>query len=162
MVEMGKDSERRIEEHGKKTYPEECCGIMLGRSNGGVQTVETVVEFENNQDENRRRRFFVTPQQYIQAEKLAAERKLELLGFYHSHPDHPAVPSEYDREHALPWFTYVIVSIMNREAKGMAAWLLSEDRTHFDEKDLLVEDAGSKKQEARDKKQFSTNVKVGG
>ena len=142
MIKISKEAIGKIELHGKKTYPEECCGVMLGRSDGDRQTVYDIVEFDNNQDENRRRRFFVTPKQYLQAERLASENSLELLGFYHSHPDHPAIPSEYDRDHALPWFTYVIVSIMDREAKGIAAWLLSEDRSHFNEREMLVHDSG--------------------
>lgn len=80
----------------------------------------------------------MTPNQYLQAERTAKEYKLELLGFYHSHPDHPAAPSEFDREHALPWFTYVIVSIRQAMARGMTAWELNEMR-RFEEQQLLVE-----------------------
>ncbi len=141
MIRMTKKSVLQIERHGERTYPEECCGIMLGMSKDGIQTVETIAELDNNQDENRRRRFFVTPKQYLQAERMASERNSELLGFYHSHPDHPAIPSEFDRKHALPWFTYVIVSVADGKAKAMAAWLLSETRERFDERELSVEES---------------------
>ncbi len=134
----------QIGKHGEKTYPEECCGIILGRNDGIGQVVEEIVELENEQGENRRRRFFVTPKQYMLAERIAAEKKMELLGFYHSHPDHPAAPSEFDRDHALPWFTYVIVAIANGEAKDTTAWLLSESREKFDKKELLVEEEMTK------------------
>ncbi|MCL4511140.1 MAG: M67 family metallopeptidase [Bacteroidetes bacterium] len=136
---MTKESVRQIEQHGEHTYPEECCGILLGVNKDGVQKVETVIELDNNQDENRRRRFFVTPKQYLQAERMAVERGLELLGFYHSHPDHPAIPSAFDTEHALPCFIYVIVSVAEGKAKSMTAWLLSGTRERFDERSLSIE-----------------------
>ncbi len=129
-----------IEKHGERTYPEECCGIMLGVNENDNQAVEEIVELDNEQVENRRRRFIVTPKQYLQAERIAAEKKLALLGFYHSHPDHPAVPSEFDREHALPWFTYVIISVVDQKAKDTTAWLLNETRERFTKRELLVEE----------------------
>lgn len=140
MVKVPANVISQIEKHGERTYPEECCGIMLGSNGGNDQTVEEIVELENEQGENRRRRFFVTPKQYLQAERTAAEKKLELLGFYHSHPDHPAAPSEFDRDHALPWFTYVIVSVANRKAGDTTAWLLTETRERFNKRELLVEE----------------------
>jgi proteasome lid subunit RPN8/RPN11 len=139
MIRISEELARQIEQHGMQTYPEECCGMMLGVSIDDVQTVELVMEIDNSQDENRKRRFLITPQQYLQAERIAKEKNLELLGFYHSHPDHPAVPSSFDREHALPFFTYIIVSISQAEAKNMTAWLLNENRLCFDEKTLSVE-----------------------
>jgi proteasome lid subunit RPN8/RPN11 len=113
---------------------------MLGVNNGVDRIVEEIVELENEQNENRRRRFFVTPKQYLRAERAAAGRKLELLGFYHSHPDHPAVPSEFDKDHALPWFTYIVVSITNGKAEDMTAWLLLETREGFDNKEIMIEE----------------------
>jgi proteasome lid subunit RPN8/RPN11 len=141
MIRMSELLARQIEQHGKKTYPEECCGMMLGvRANDG-QIVESIVEIDNSQGENRKRRFFITPLQYLQAERTAQEKNLELLGFYHSHPDHPALPSAFDTEHALPWFTYIIVSISEGKAKSMTAWLLNEDRSRFVEKTISMEAA---------------------
>ena len=75
----------------------------------------------------------------MRAERIATEKGLELLGFYHSHPDHPAIPSEFDREHALPWFTYVVLAVDRGEAKVMTAWELSESRDKFLERHLSVE-----------------------
>ena len=143
MIRISKDLVLQIEKHGERTYPEECCGVMLGFSGGGTQAVEAIVELENEQGENRQRRFFVTPKQYMHAERTAADRKMELLGFYHSHPDHPAAPSYFDREHALPWFAYVITSVVKGEAKDMTAWILNEAR-HFDEIEILVEETVTK------------------
>ncbi|MCL5033641.1 MAG: M67 family metallopeptidase [Bacteroidetes bacterium] len=139
MVRTSRELARRMEEHGQKTYPEECCGILLGSTDGDETVILDVVEIDNLQEDNRRRRFLITPKQYLQAERAASERNLQLLGFYHSHPDHPAIPSEFDREHALPWFTYIVLSVAYGEAKVMTAWFLSESRDRFNETPLSIE-----------------------
>ena len=139
MVRIARELARRMEEHGQKTYPEECCGILLGSNDGDETVILDVAGIDNLQEDNRRRRFLITPKQYLQAERAASERNLQLLGFYHSHPDHPAIPSEFDREHALPWFTYIVLSIAHGEAKVMTAWLLSESRDRFNETPLSIE-----------------------
>jgi len=140
MIRIPKEVVERIGRHGEETYPEECCGIVLGQMNDDYQLIEEIVGLDNEQKENRGRRFFVTPKQYLQAERMALERKLDLLGFYHSHPDHPAAPSEFDREHALPWFIYVVVSIAQGKSKDTTAWLLSEGRDRFVQKELVIEE----------------------
>ena len=141
MIRISEQLARQIEQHGVKTYPEECCGMMLGTYEHGVQIIESVMEIDNHQDENRKRRFLITSQQYLLAERIAKRRKLDLLGFYHSHPDHPAIPSAFDTEHAFPWFTYIIVSIVHGEAKSITAWQLKENRSRFEEKPFSVEAA---------------------
>lgn len=140
MVRIKENLIRQIEHHGEKTYPEECCGIMLGKNDEGVHAVEQIVELENAQEENRRRRFLISPEQYMKAEKIATEKNLELLGFYHSHPDHPAIPSAFDTEHALPWFAYVITSVEKGKAVRTTAWRLNETREHFDEQTIDVKE----------------------
>ncbi len=139
MVRISKELVRRIEDHGKATYPEECCGILVGSNYGEARVISESAELDNRQEGNRRRRFFVTPKQYLHAEHIASEKGLELLGFYHSHPDHPAIPSEFDREHALPWFTYIVLAVEKGESKVMTAWSLSETRNKFIEQALSVE-----------------------
>ncbi len=138
MVRISKESVRNIEDHGKETYPEECCGILLGTNDGDERVILDVAGLDNHQEENRRRRFLVTPKQYLEAERTASERGLQLLGFYHSHPDHPAIPSEFDREHALPWFIYIVLSVDHGAPKTMTSWLLSESRERFVEIPLSV------------------------
>ena len=140
MVRIARDVVRQIEKHGERTYPEECCGIMLGSIDEDNQIVGEVVELDNEQDENRRRRFFVTPKQYLHAERIAAERRSTLLGFYHSHPDHPAIPSEFDRDHALPWFIYVVLSVSQAKSGDLTAWLLHKTRERFDMKEVMIEE----------------------
>ena len=129
---------RRIAAHGEQTYPEECCGVMLGKEIGNERIVQETIEIDNSQDENRRRRFLISPEQYRKAERQAAERNMELLGFYHSHPDHPAAPSAFDTEHALPWFSYVIISVTKGKLDRATSWVLEDDRVRFAEQLLAV------------------------
>ena len=140
-MRISDDLVAKIRSHGEHTYPEECCGILLGSGAGDVAIVQDVVEIDNSQDENRRRRFFVTPEQYRKSEELADSRGLVLLGFYHTHPDHPAAPSDFDLNHALPWFTYVIMSVVRGQGGDVTAWLLRDDRSQFDQTTFVVERA---------------------
>ena len=121
-----------IRAHGQETYPNECCGALVGRD--GVVTA--TVALPNMTDEGPRTRFRVTPGDYRVAEKRASEAGAELLGFYHSHPDHPARPSQYDLDHAWPSFSYVIVSVRSGVSGDMTSWRLREDRSAFDEEQL--------------------------
>jgi proteasome lid subunit RPN8/RPN11 len=130
-VKITEELFRQIALHAEGTYPEECCGMILGNEGSGQRLVREIIAIDNVQDENRRRRFLISPEQYRAAERQAAERGLDLLGFYHSHPDHPAAPSAFDTEHALPWFTYLIISVIKGEAEHATAWVLEEDRGRF-------------------------------
>ncbi|MBY0497212.1 MAG: M67 family metallopeptidase [Cyanobacteria bacterium] len=121
-----------IRAHGRETFPHECCGAMLGRD--GV--VSEAFKLPNTTGEGPRRRFLVRPDDYRVAEKRAGEAGLDLLGFYHSHPDHPARPSQYDLDHAWPFFSYVIVSVMAGEDKLLTSWRLKDDRSAFDEEQI--------------------------
>jgi proteasome lid subunit RPN8/RPN11 len=130
-------AEAAIREHGRDVYPEECCGALLGNHEGEAVRVLEARPVENARRDSRERRFRIEPEQYRRLEALARERYHELLGFYHSHPDHPAVPSEYDREHALPFFHYVVLAVPSGEPGEMASFVLSEDRGTFSREDLL-------------------------
>jgi proteasome lid subunit RPN8/RPN11 len=121
-----------IRRHGEETYPHECCGALIGRAG----STAAVVALPNTTEEGPRRRFLVRPSDYRMAEQRATELDGELLGFYHSHPDHPARPSQYDLDHAWPNFAYVIVAVAQGTAREMTVWFLKEDRTSFDEGDL--------------------------
>jgi proteasome lid subunit RPN8/RPN11 len=118
-----------IRAHGCETYPDECCGALIGR---GGEIVEAYA-LPNTTEEGPRRRFLVRPADYKAAEARAEAAGLDLLGFYHSHPDHPAKPSQYDLDHAWPFFSYVIVSVRNGEALDVRSWRLRDDRSQFDE-----------------------------
>ena len=90
------------------------------------------VRFWVRRDDSPRNRFEVTAEDVRFADKTADEKKLDLLGWYHSHPDAPARPSEYDREHAWPWYSYVIVSVQNGEARDTSSWRLNDDRLGYE------------------------------
>ena len=134
---LGAGVDEAIRDHSRETYPHECCGAMLGQD--GV--VVEACPLPNTTEEGPRRRFLVRPQDYRAAERRATERGLELLGFYHSHPDHPASPSQYDLDHAWPVFSYVIVSVRKGVACELTSWRLREDRDRFDQETVTLEPA---------------------
>ncbi len=121
-----------IRRHGEETYPHECCGALIGAGN----RVTATVALPNTTEEGPRRRFMVRPSDYRVAEQKAAELGGELLGFYHSHPDHPARPSQYDLDHAWPTFAYIIVAVASGKSEAMTVWYLKEDRSSFEEGEL--------------------------
>ena len=126
-----------IEAHGRETYPHECCGALLGDGD----TVVATHPLANVTTEGPRRRFRIDDKDYLQSERQASAAGLSLLGFYHSHPDHPAEPSQYDLDHAFPTFVYPIVSIAGGEAVALRAWVLRDDRSAFDERPIDDRDA---------------------
>lgn len=118
--------------HGEATYPEECCGFLLGHMVDGENQVVAAHRAQNQREENRERRYQITPADYLAASKAAETQGLEIVGFYHSHPDHPAQPSQTDLEEAtFPGFVYVIVSILNGVSDKLTAWTLAADRSRF-------------------------------
>ena len=121
-----------IRDHGTETYPDECCGALIGRD--GVVT--DTYALPNMTEEGPRRRFRVRPADYRKAEQRADEEGAQLLGFYHSHPDHPARPSQYDLDHAWPFFSYIIVSVRGGVPEDMTSWRLKDDRSAFDQEAL--------------------------
>lgn len=132
-----------IRAHGVETYPNECCGALFGPAPSGVEGADRAVTatfaLPNTTEEGPRRRFLVRPQDYREAERRATELGVELLGFYHSHPDHPARPSQYDLDHAWPFFSYIIVSVRAGVSEDMTSWLLRDDRSGFDPEELTYE-----------------------
>ncbi len=131
-----------IRDHGREAYPEECCGAVLGRAREGGALVTRSERIPNASREMRERRFSIAPRDYLRLERRAEELGLSLLGFYHSHPDHPAAPSAYDREHALPFLHYLIVAVERGRPGKTASWVLSEDRGAFEREELRVGSPG--------------------
>jgi proteasome lid subunit RPN8/RPN11 len=125
-----------INRHGERTYPEECCGFLLGRSDDGVTSVDRVVPAANERLDSRHNRFVMSPETVLAAHKEARAAGLAVVGYYHSHPDHPAAPSEFDREHAWPGLSYLIVSIRGGQADEARSWRLRDDRERFEEEVL--------------------------
>jgi cysteine synthase B len=126
-----------VRAHGMRTFPEECCGALIGPAPGRVSEAFAL---DNTTTLERKRRFLVGPAEYRAAEARADGAGAHLLGFYHSHPDHPAVPSAFDLEHALPNLSYVIVSVRDGVPAEARAWRLRPDRSAFDEEFLEVGD----------------------
>jgi proteasome lid subunit RPN8/RPN11 len=124
----------RIRMHALRCYPEECCGFLIG--NDGTRRVHFVLEASNIAPV-RNNRYTIAPEDIIRAERTASARSLSVLGYYHSHPDHPAVPSEYDRQHAWPSYSYLIVKVMNGATDGLRSWTLT-DAGRFVEEQIEV------------------------
>jgi proteasome lid subunit RPN8/RPN11 len=133
MILIKSPAEQVMNEDAVKAYPDECCGFMYGvEESGGNRVVSMAIPVHNSSVENRQRRFEISPKDYLKAEKYALENDLLLLGIYHSHPDHPAVPSEHDRIAAQPWFSYIIISVLKGEVSDTRSWVLNE-QSIFDE-----------------------------
>jgi len=130
---IGNAHEREIREHGARAYPNECCGAILGVvSESDEKIVRALLPLSNRREgEAARTRFLVTAEDYRWAEQQARAQGLEILGFYHSHPDHPARPSEFDRDHAWPWYSYIVVRVAAGRAEEMTNWVLADDRSEF-------------------------------
>ena len=122
-----------IGRHGEATFPEECCGFLIGRAAGETTTVERLLPVDNERQDSRHNRYVIPPEAVLAAEITARAEGLGVIGYFHSHPDHPARPSEFDREHAWPGTSYVIVSIEKGKAVDCRSWRLSDDRTAFEE-----------------------------
>jgi proteasome lid subunit RPN8/RPN11 len=121
-------------------YPEECCGSILGRTDGDAAVVVRVEALDNARSNQRHRRFLISANDFRQAELEAERLGVDLLGFYHSHPEHPARPSEFDRLHAWPNLHYVIVAVALGVAGDVTSWQLTEDREAFREETILCEE----------------------
>jgi proteasome lid subunit RPN8/RPN11 len=132
-LDISHDLVEAIGEHGARAYPNECCGALLGIVTASEEKqVRELLPLDNRrQGEAARTRFLVTADDFRWAEKQARARGLEILGFYHSHPDHPARPSEFDQEHALPWYSYIVVRVARGVAQETTSWVLSDDRSQF-------------------------------
>lgn len=143
-----------IRQHGVRDYPNECCGVLLGRANEDAKDVlevvalrnlrvdgslaQEVLPVEDPSRETERNRFLIDPRDQLRVEKDARIRGLEVVGYYHSHPDHPARPSGYDREHAWPWYSYVIMSVWGGSTKDITSWVLTGDRARFESEEIEV------------------------
>jgi proteasome lid subunit RPN8/RPN11 len=141
-----------IRAHGAETYPHECCGALLGHDGGGRREALALWPLVNRREDSPQNRFSLTAEDVLSAERAARERTLEVIGWYHSHPDHPAQPSEYDREYAWPWYSYVIVSVVQGAANETTSWRLVDDRSAFATEELEIyarASAGGRRGEAK-------------
>jgi proteasome lid subunit RPN8/RPN11 len=139
MIRVPKKQLAEIREHGVRDYPYECCGLLLGRFVDDGKTVAETYPISNAREESaKRNRFLITPEELMRGERYARSRDLEVVGFYHSHPDSPAVPSKYDLEHAWPTYSYIIVSTGHGVSTDLFSWEQEADRSRFNEEGLEV------------------------
>ena len=133
MLAISKELLNQIHEHGEQAYPEEGAGFLLGNNS----RVENILPLLNaREQEARHNRFLITPEAYLNAELTADSLGLSLIGVFHSHPDHPNRPSEYDREWAQPFFSYIITTVHEGKAIESRSWRLLEDRSKFEEEQI--------------------------
>ncbi len=129
-----------IWDHGERTYPQENAGLILGVVHGEERWASRILPLENNSElESRHNRYLINPEDMIAGEQEAERLSLEILGVFHSHPDHPAEPSEFDRQWALPWYSYLITSVDQGQALESRSWRLKEDRSQMIEEHLHVQ-----------------------
>ena len=137
MITIAEKQLAEIREHGVRDYPYECCGLLLGRYAGGTKIVRETFPISNAREESaKRNRFLIEPDELLRGERYAREHDLEVVGFYHSHPDSPAVPSQYDLEHAWPTYSYIIVSTSAAAAGDLFSWEQEPDRSRFNQEEI--------------------------
>ena len=129
-----------VQRHVEGTYPNEGGGLLIGRIDEQGRKIATEIKpFENQRAiEDQHNRILITDEMYRKGEEYADGKGLLLIGFFHSHPDHPARPSEFDREHALPWWSYLIVSVVQGRSADVLSWELREDRSGFDAEEIVI------------------------
>ena len=148
MIQLNKEHLQIIFTHAESTYPEECCGVIFGHIYSDRKTVVEIIPTENawnpdtasnfpdsNPDLSRKRRYTIAPQDMLQLQKSSREKNLNIIGIFHSHPDYPAIPSEFDRNCAWQEYSYIIVSVQKGKAGDINSWVL-DDRSGFQQEEL--------------------------
>ena len=141
MIEITRELLLQIDSEAEKGYPDECCGFIVGTlTDPQNKTAETIIPCENQFDDNEKfHRFLIRPEEMLKVQRNAARSGKDIIGFYHSHPDHRAIPSEYDREHALPVYSYVIASAVNGKTVETLCWTLDEESRFQSEEINIIE-----------------------
>ncbi|HYN25205.1 MAG TPA: M67 family metallopeptidase [Pyrinomonadaceae bacterium] len=140
MIQLAARQRNEIAAHGERDYPYECCGLLLGSfsEDGGGKVCSEIYPISNaREEEAKRNRFLIRPEELMRGEKYAASKSLDVVGFYHSHPDHPAAPSAYDLDHAWPVYSYILVAVKSGRAEDLLSWEMHPDRSRFNEEEIL-------------------------
>ena len=141
MIELNQSIIAAITNHAERDYPHECGGMLIGRFEDGKKIVFETYPLENaREEEARHNRVLILPKDVLRAEFYAREKKLDVVGYYHSHPDDRAVPSRYDLDHALPVWSYVIASVLNGKVDDIASWEMENDRSRFNEEEIKTKE----------------------
>ena len=140
MIILEREQAEAIRRQAEAEYPHECCGLLLGKidADNGKTVVEVYPVSNAREDEARHNRSLILPGEYVRGERYARGRGLDVVGNYHSHPDHPAVPSQFDLDHAWPTWAYIIVSVAGGQARDVRSWEMRADRSQFDEEEILT------------------------
>lgn len=149
MIELSRAQIEAIRAHGESTYPEECCGLLIGKLNQNRKTVVEVKATANvwnaeatdlflEQAGTKRSHYTIAPQTMLQVQKEMRDRNLQIIGIYHSHPNHPAIASECDRLYAWEQYSYIIVSVIQGKAQELLSWELDSDR-RFQAEEIAIE-----------------------
>lgn len=137
MLTISDDLYAQIAAHLQTAYPNEGAGLLFGKAIGDSKTVQSILPFANKFESGEQyHRYLITAQDMLKGETEAEKLGLDVIGVFHSHPDHSAQASEYDREHALPWYSYLIVSVQNGQAAQARCWVLADDRGKFIEEEV--------------------------
>lgn len=137
MLHINSSIENLLAQDALRTFPDECCGFLLGKEKDNERTLEEIIVVNNAKEGDKRRRFEITAVDYLKAEQYADEKQLTLLGVYHSHPNHPSIPSEHDRIVAQPYFSYVIIAVRENEIVSIQSWRLN-DAFQFEEEKVFL------------------------
>ncbi len=137
MISIKEEHKKAIEAHGEATYPFECGGMLIGRFEAdGKKIVEETFPLENSSAEDQKNRVLILPKDVMKAERYARSLSLDVIGYYHSHPEDAAIPSQYDLDHALPVWSYIIVSVLQGNAVDVRSWQMEDDRSKFNEEEI--------------------------
>lgn len=138
-LEITADLLKQIHQHGENAYPAEGAGFLLGNSSTDVRVATAILELSNAREQSaQHNRYLLTPQDMLRSEQEAARLGIDVIGVFHSHPDHPNQPSEFDCQWAMPWFSYIITSVNQGTAAGSRCWRLTDDRAQFVEENIQV------------------------
>lgn len=137
-IQLNKDALEVIKLEGEKAYPYECCGFLYGSDADDMREIREATPVANSYEGEKNRRFSISPTAYQKAELYAVKQGTTLLGIYHSHPDHPSKPSEHDRKQAMPFFSYLILSVKDGNAGDLQSWQLN-DASQFEEESITTQ-----------------------
>jgi len=142
MLILTPEQEKIVRTDGERAYPNECCGVLIGEiDKAGVKITKHARPIINARDGSEQyNRFLITPEDMLRAEQIARSMKLDVIGFYHSHPDHPSAPSGYDKDHALPFYSYIIVAVEKGKSEELTSWELTADRADFVQENISTKE----------------------
>ena len=138
MIQIDQKNSTAITAHAERDYPHECGGMLIGRfeADGRKIVVETFPLENAREEEARHNRVLILPGDVLKVERYAREKKMDVIGYYHSHPESHAVPSQYDLDHALPVWSYVIASVIKGKVVDIFSWEMENDRSKFNEEEI--------------------------